>query len=339
MPPRILFLVHGVEDASVRYRVLAFLPALRAAGAEVEVEEWPLEWGARRALPARAAGFDTVVVQRKLLRWFPLRRLRRRVHRLVYDFDDALWLPDSAARRPFSLTRLVRFRRMVRRADAVVAGSPRLAAEAARLGARPVVIPTAVDTSRYGPRAAPGAGAGTGAGRPFRVGWIGSHVTLFYLEDVLGALEEVARRLGGLTLVVVSDRFPVSRGVMRVEERSWSEATEAADLATLDVGLMPLRDDRWSAGKCGLKLLQYMSASLPVVASPVGVNVELVRPGVEGLYAPDGAAWVEALLALAADAAGRERMGEAARRRVEAGWSLAAVTPRWLEVVLDGARA
>jgi glycosyltransferase involved in cell wall biosynthesis len=116
-------------------------------------------------------------------------------------------------------------------------------------------------------------------------------------------------------------------------ECPWSERGEAADIAAADVGISWVPDDLWSRGKCGLKVLQYMAAGLPVVANPVGVQADLVRHGETGLLARTPAEWVEALRRLAGDPVLRRHMGEAGRRRVEAEFSVAAGATRWLGVL------
>ena len=120
---------------------------------------------------------------------------------------------------------------------------------------------------------------------------------------------------------------------MAVEFVKWSPENEVSVLGAGHVGVMPLADTRYNRGKCAFKLIQYMARAIPVVASPVGANCEVVRDGVEGLFAATGADWAESLLTLARDRDLRVRMGNAGRRRVEEGYSVTAVVPRYLEVL------
>jgi glycosyltransferase involved in cell wall biosynthesis len=103
-----------------------------------------------------------------------------------------------------------------------------------------------------------------------------------------------------------------------VEVVKWTEATEVTSIATADVGIMPLLDSQWERGKCGYKLIQYMACGLPVVASAVGVNGEIVEQGLNGFLPTTPAQWVDALDELLTHRHVRERMGRAGRRRVEA---------------------
>jgi glycosyltransferase involved in cell wall biosynthesis len=100
-----------------------------------------------------------------------------------------------------------------------------------------------------------------------------------------------------------------------------------------DVGVMPLPDTPWAWGKCAFKLIQYMGCALPVVASPVGANRDVVRDGVDGFWASLEQEWVNALLKLEADPALRARMGDAGRARVEQSYSIEAVVPTIAQVI------
>ena len=118
----------------------------------------------------------------------------------------------------------------------------------------------------------------------------------------------------------------------------WSEASEISSLQTLDVGVMPLTDGLFERGKCGYKLIQYMACGLPVVASPVGVNKELVKHGVNGFLADSTEDWMQALKTLCNDPALRERMGAAGRRLVEEHYSLEGCAPKFADLGWDLAK-
>jgi glycosyltransferase involved in cell wall biosynthesis len=113
----------------------------------------------------------------------------------------------------------------------------------------------------------------------------------------------------------------------------WSESGEKAALAEADIGISWIPDDLWSRGKCGLKVLQYMAAGLPVIANPVGIQAELVRHGETGFLAQTPAQWLEAAGRLAQDAQLRRRMGRAGRQHVETSFSVAAGAARWLTLL------
>src|SRR5205823_6161821 len=154
------------------------------------------------------------------------------------------------------------------------------------------------------------------SGSGVELAWIGSASTLNGLQLIRPLLESLGRRWPGLQLKLICDQF-LQFTNLPVRQRTWSEDTEAAELGASDIGLSWLPDDLWSRGKCGLKVLQYMAAGLPVVANPVGVQATMVRHGETGFLAATPAEWTDALGRLARDPALRSRMGRAGRRRVE----------------------
>jgi glycosyltransferase involved in cell wall biosynthesis len=320
-------LVDGPDHVCCRYRLRAFSEFFKHSGHILEYVPLPRPWWARLGLWQRLRN-TSVILQRRLLARWELAFLRQSVRRLVFDFDDAVFLRDSYS--PKSLhdnRRLRRFAATVRACDAVIAGNAFLATEAARWtdSHRIHVIPTCVDPSRYPQLEA----------WPFCGGvqlvWIGSASTLQGLQAIAPLLEELGRNLPGLQLKVICDRFP-RFSYLSVVECPWSEKRETEEIVGADIGISWLPDDLWSRGKCGLKVLQYMAAGLPVVANPVGVQVEMIRHGETGFLATTPAEWLAAIRALAADANLRERMGQAGRRLVEERYSVGVGARRWLEL-------
>ena len=322
---RILVLANNLNQASFRVRVAALVPLMARRGFDLDVRLRPGPWLPRRRLLRSAACYHAVLLQRKLLDPFEARVLRRSARRIFYDIDDAVMYHN----RPVSwLSRLRtsrRFRATVRAVDHVVAGNEYLA-DIFREHGRPVtVLPTVVDPARYavkshGPTDAP------------RLVWIGSHSTLPYLRQFLPALEQAAREVPGLRLLTIADQTLNECGAP-VEHEPWSAETEAAALCRGDVGIAPTPTDRWTLGKCGFKIVQYMAAGLPVIASPVGANAELVRAGETGLLPEGPADWPAAVARLAGDAELRARMGAAGRELVERQYNLEAVADEWARLL------
>jgi glycosyltransferase involved in cell wall biosynthesis len=322
-------LVEHTEHVCCRYRLTAFRDRLAAAGHTLDVRPLPPSWAGRLRLGVGLRAADAVVLQRRLLPRWQLVLLRRRVRRLIFDLDDAVWLRDSYSPKGLrSPSRLRRFAAVARAADLVVAGNPFLAAESARWAGvgRVAVVPTCVDPARYPAAEHRRAGAGV------QLVWVGSSSTLQGLERCRPHLEAVGRANPGLELKLVSDRF-LRLGLLKVRECLWTEAKEAGVIASADVGIAWVPDDDWSRGKCGLKVLQYMAAGLPVVANPVGVHADFVRHGESGFLATTPTEWAAAVRALAADPELRRRMGAAGRRRVEAGFSVAAGAAAWADLL------
>ncbi len=325
---KLLALVESPDHVCCRYRIRAFQPALLESGWSLSCER--LDRGAfgRSFQLHRAAEFDAVILQRKLLPSWQLRALRRASRHLVFDFDDAVLYRDSYSRRgPQSRWRCRRFAQTVCLADTVVAGNDFLADCALRAGAsveRVHVIPTCVE-----PRVYPVARHDVAKSAVDLV-WIGSSSTLQGLEQIGPIWERLAEALPQLRLRVICDRFPESFP-LPVIPVAWKENTEARELATGDIGVSWLPDDLWSRGKCGLKVLQYHAAGLPVVANPVGSHREMVRDGETGMLATTPDEWVLAIARLAGDARLRQRIGLTARQQVDANYSVSA----WAETFVS----
>ncbi len=326
---------------SSRLRMSQFIPAFEAAGATVEVS--PLAGDAylhqffatgrrskaeslrgylRRARALVGARPDLIWLEKENFPYLPgsaERLLAVTGAPYVVDYDDAAFHIYDRHRSP--LVRRVFGRRLdplLRRSALVTAGNAYLADYARAHGAREVaLVPTVLDPTRY--PVAP-----TRVTPPFRVGWIGTPKNTQYLDLVVPALNALGQERA-VELVTIGSR-PVPGLAVPQVAHEWSEAEEAALLGTIDVGVMPLIDSPYERGKCGYKLIQYMAAGRPVVASPVGVNSDMVTPEV-GRLAATSNEWLAALRSLADDPDGRARAGAAARRLVEERYSVDAVAP------------
>jgi glycosyltransferase involved in cell wall biosynthesis len=342
---RVLFLTSGPTVPSTRFRILQFVPLLEAEGHEcVVAHSWPdkyeqspwlgfrLSQRARRwkrrldAIRARRGRFDVIVIERELFNdaTFDLElEFRRLAPRLVLDIDDGVFLkwPEKIAR-------------VAGAADCVIAGSDLLAEALAQFSQRVTIIPTCLDVGRYAVK------EHVSRSRPV-IGWTGTSSNLGYFEQVDPALTELAARMP-YSLAIIADERAGRRlpRVSGVETRfiQWAIETEAASLLEFDVGIMPLPEDDWSRFKCGFKLIQYMAAGLPTVASPVGVNPQIVNPGVTGVLTETRAEWADAMAGLLGDVEGRRQMGAAGRRRVEERYSIQANWERWRQAVLGPGR-
>jgi glycosyltransferase involved in cell wall biosynthesis len=191
-------------------------------------------------------------------------------------------------------------------------------------------VPTVVDLTRYSSRAP------NESGKPLVIGWIGSPSTAHYLRDVSTVIASMRKRYA-VRAVAVGARPDQVVGTP-FETVPWSEAEEAAIVAGFDIGIMPLIDAPWERGKCGYKLIQYMACGVPVIASPVGVNREIVQPGFNGFLAGNETEWEAALTSLIIDADLRDRMGSAGRWRVEQWYSLQVQAPRLIQILQEAAQ-
>jgi glycosyltransferase involved in cell wall biosynthesis len=209
----------------------------------------------------------------------------------------------------------------------VTTGNDYLAAYARRRNADVTIVPSSIELADYPEIVEPAA-----SGR-FIVCWTGSTSTLVHFEHAREALERLAAHIP-LTVKIICSR-PPDQPVAGAEMVfvKWSAEREAAEVGDCHVGIMPLPDDEVSRGKGGMKALQYMATGRAVVASQVGVNAKIIRSGENGLLAGSADEWVEALSALARDPALRKRLGKAARRTVEDGFTATISAAKFAAVV------
>ncbi|MEO0326211.1 MAG: glycosyltransferase family 4 protein [Myxococcota bacterium] len=341
---------YGTRAAGTRYRFAQYEPHLRAAGIDLTVSplldndylSHRLVSGAfDRASAARgylrriralmgARRFDLLWVHLELMPFLPawfeeLLSLFRIPY--VYDFDDA-WFHSYDRHRSRVVRRLLgnKIADVIGSASAVTAGSPYLYEYAARFSQCVYRVPTVVDMERYRPSRSP-----SSTSERLRVGWIGSPSSSQYLAMLRGPLRRLAECRDVELRTIGAAHIDVIPGVP-LDARAWSEETELEDLGACDVGVMPLTSDPWSRGKCSFKLIQYMALGLPVVASPVGMNTEVVTPEV-GFLPRSENEWLEALETIAAEPQMRARMGKAGRDRAEEAYSLQALAPHVVSIL------
>lgn len=359
---RIAFLTSGRLVPSSRFRVLAFVPHLQRLGHECLVlPSRPEKYASLPLLGFRLSGYlkrwhrmqdldvlsrwapDVVVLERELFSdaTFDVEQsLRQICKRLVLDIDDGL----------FALNRN-KFDVLCGLSDHIVAGNELLAVRARSINPSVTVIPTCVDLDRYvGKRLTSDLKAATSNSKwddssvPLVLGWTGTAANIEYLEVLRQPLRQLAREFEfELRVIAETDwrlkELNLERDGVATRFIKWSEANEIEQLDAFDVGLMPMPDTDWTRYKCGLKILQYMALGIPSVASPVGVNSEIIRHGKTGWLATTPDEWTFLLRQLLSDHAMRNSVTAAARQIVEEHYSVAAQLPRLnacLEAVLNG---
>jgi glycosyltransferase involved in cell wall biosynthesis len=281
---------------------------------------------------ARSASYDLIWLQTELFPWLPAwgeTLLAGLGIPYVVDYDDAIFHKYDLHQN-VALQTLFRFKidTIMRRASLVIVGNPYLASRATRAGAKRVEeMPTVVEVSRYSI-------APKGNNASFTIGWIGSPGTSHYLQQLQPTLSRFCEAKSAHLFAVGALGLEMEN--VPLFTKRWSEQTEAADLCRFDLGVMPLPDGPWERGKCGLKLIQYMAAGLPVVASPVGVNSHIVKNGVTGYLASSQDEWMAAFDELSESRSLCEAMGEAGRKVAEECYSVEKTAPR-LAVLLQSA--
>jgi len=328
--PRALLLGYGLMQPSFRHRMQSLVGSLQANGWDVRTEQFPsgrygLRTWERRALLRWA---DVTVLHQIKLSALEARLFARYSRRRVFDVDDAIYVrkPPRLGEPPDeSQWRQRKFAATCRLVDVVAVGNDVLAGVARRSAPRVEILPTSIDAAAYRATNLPDAA-------PPTIAWVGSPENLVYLEMIRPALARLAARHRGLTLKVICSAFP-DWHEPRIERVVWSPATEVSALAAAHIGIMPLSDDAWARGKCAFKLLQYMAASLPCVASPVGANAAAVVDGVTGFHARDLAAWERHLDALIVAPDLRARLGAAGHMHVQSRYGMSAYRTHYAELL------
>jgi glycosyltransferase involved in cell wall biosynthesis len=348
--PSLIACSHSRNDPASRFRVLQYLPHLKAAGWQVTHRPnrpsryWrppaPLSrivGHARRLNRHRdirdAAAYDVIFLNRDLLKgdiaWE--KRLFASNRNVVFDFDDAIFLGQKREDHIGWICAEARW---------VTVGNDYLAAFARRFTDRVTILPTVVETDRYLPRSALDQDTAKPVeARHVRVGWLGSDLSI--RETLFVHWEMIARLQQKLDFDLVICSWPRPQApsdAVRWRFVPWSPSIEEEIAREIDIGIMPLVDNEYQRGKCGLKLLQYMAAGLPVIASAIGVNGSIVEHGTSGYLADDEATWLDALAALTGSADLRRRFGEAGRRRCEADFALKVWLPTLLGILGAAAR-
>lgn len=333
--PKLVGITQGESVPSTRFRWSQYVEDLRQYG--FEVSELRSSLGAyapasriRRPmwLPAtmaeslvrtlRANRYDLRFLQRNLTAtlctWeFLLKKP------FVFDVDDSIFLGTRGASAD----------RIARSASLIICGNNFLANHFCRHG-EVEVLPTAVDTTRFVLRAGP---------PPSRqvIGWSGTSSGFKYLYAIEPALHRLLDRHRDALVKVVSDRHPVFSKLPpdRVVYEPWHPAKEVQSLQDFTVGLMPLSDDPWTRGKCSFKMLTYMAVGIPVVVSPVGMNVEILEKGECGYSAISMDDWVDAVSSLLTNQSITTQMGKVGRATIETHYAKKIIGPK-LAGILNG---
>ena len=244
----------------------------------------------------------------------------------IYDFDDAWHLRYKLDRSKFFKIFLgKKVDRVIHSASAVHAGNSYLLKYASEHNKNINIFPTVLDTQIYKPN--PNTNRSI-----FTIGWIGSPTTAPYLDTLIGPLTQLGSE-GPVSLHVIGGKAPRIHNI-EVHEIPWSEDTEVENINKFDVGVMPLIDDEWAKGKCAFKLLQYMACGLPVIASNVGANIEVITSKT-GFLVSDDQMWIQSLRKLRDDLSLREQLGAAGRTRVKKLYSLQSNLPTLAKTIKD----
>lgn len=350
--PKILFLaIHRPDrNPSQRFRFEQYLSFLNANGYEYEFsyllsskddilfyskgkiiqKSWLIIKSAvKRFIDLfTAKNYDIIFVHRECfvlgISFFE-KQFSKKKSKLVFDFDDSIWLQNvSEANRYYKfLKNPSKTMDIIKMSDLVMAGNSYLASYAKKFNSNILIIPTTIDTNYHKPK--------------FKeqhdkivIGWTGTHSTIKYIYSIFPVLLQIKRKYPNVYFkVICENEFCIDE--IDTYTTAWDKAKEIEQLQDIDIGIMPLPDDEWAKGKCGFKGLQYMALEIATVMSPVGVNTEIIQDGLNGYLASSEEEWFEKLSMLIDSKALRDRLGKEGRKTVLNNYSVQSTKQKYLD--------
>lgn len=280
-----------------------------------------------------AEKYDIVFVQREcfMLGTSFFEKYFSKKGKLVFDFDDSIWFQNVTSNNknlawlkdPLKTDKIIRF------ADMVFAGNEYLADHARQFNSNVIIVPTTIDTDEYRPKPSKEANA------KVCIGWSGSFSTIEHFEIILPVLRKMKEKYGDKIYFKVIGDKNYANPALGIKGIGWSKEGELEELGELDIGIMPLPNDEWAKGKCGLKGLQYMALEIPTIMSPVGVNSDIIKDGENGFLAEGEQEWMDRLSALVEDASLRNRLGKNGRKTVVDKYSVLSLREKYVSYFLQ----
>ena len=260
-----------------------------------------------------------------IFEWIVTKMLGKRV---IYDFDDAIWLPNTSVENRIiaALKFHGKARALCRWSWRISCGNQFLCEFAQAYNQNIILNPTTIDTHYMNPVQVRDRDIIT-------VGWTGSHSTIKYLDLVVPAIKELEKQYA-FRFLVISDKDPELE-LESFEFKKWNKRSEISDLHQFDIGLMPLMDDEWALGKCGFKALQYMAVGIPALVSPVGVNKNIVTHGEQGYHCTNSDQWRDYISQLLTQVELRKEMGSKGRQKVINDYSVESNSSNFMRLFRD----
>ncbi len=354
MKKRILFIVHNRRDRSPgqRFRFEQYLQILEQNGFECTLSPLLNEkddkvfygkgnvlkkmlivlkgWFIRYNDLKQAGQFDLIFIFREAFftgSFYFEKKFKEKNVKLIFDFDDSIWIDNvSNSNKAFAFLKdASKTSHIIPLCDLVFAGNQYLKEYALQFNKNVEIIPTTIDTHEY-------TKVDIVRSEKIIIGWSGSITTIQHFKYAISVLEKIKEKYKDrVEIKVIGDSNYINSN-LNVRGLAWNKATELADLSSFDIGIMPLPDDEWAKGKCGLKGLQYMALEIPTIMSPVGVNTEIIQDGVNGFLATTDQEWFDKLSLLIESKELRERVGKAGRKTVVDKYSVEANKQKYLDL-------
>ena len=281
----------------------------------------------------KPSAYDIVFIQREaIMLGTPIieRLWKSKRAKIVYDFDDSIWLSDvSNANKKFSwLKNPSKTSSLIRCAHLVFAGNEYLAQYARDRNENVHIVPTTIDLDEYKPNHNDKSINGQVC-----IGWSGSTTTIKHFETVIPVLKEIKSIYKDKVSFSVIGDGGYTNQALEIKGVDWSKENELKDLSSMDIGMMPLPDDMWAKGKCGLKGLQYMAMEVATIMSPVGVNTDIINHRKNGILAEGQRQWIDSLTELIDNFDFRQELGLEGRKTVADKYSTESQREKYLELL------
>jgi glycosyltransferase involved in cell wall biosynthesis len=328
-----------LESKGIRFHIKPFLSEavweILYKPGRFHLKAWGIFSGLfnRFALLFNLKSYDYIFIHREatpigpaFFEFIASRLLRKKI---IYDFDDAIWIPNySEANSFFSFLKGYKnVKNICRYAYKVSCGNEYLCEYARKYNSTVVYNPTTIDTKNYHNK------VNTHTQHKPVIGWTGSHSTIRYINEILPVLRKLEAEFD-FTFKVISDLKPEIE-LRSLEYCKWNKDSEIEDLVQFNIGIMPLKDDKWANGKCGFKALQYMALGIPALVSPVGINTRIVDHGINGFVCTNDADWANALRELLGNRERLIEMGKHTREKIENHFSVESNSPNFLALFSD----
>jgi len=358
MKSRILFLVPypSGQAPSQRFRFEQYLPVLKEQKIDYKIKSlltenaWKKYYTKQKLLIVHylLLGFLKRIVHIMKMRSYDFIFIHRELYpigppifefiiaklcskKIIYDFDDAIWLedPDEQGTLSAKIKNKAKVGSICRWSYKVSVGNEYLGNYARKYNNKVIINPTTIDTEQlhnpnkygnYSPK----------SNKTPVIGWTGTHSTMQYLTPILPVLDKLRSKYK-FEVRIISNKSPNIK-MDYIKFIPWNKETEIKDLLSIDIGIMPLSDDMWSKGKCGFKALQYMALEKPAVVSPVGVNSLIVEHGVNGFHCLSNEDWYSKLEELLKDPFMMKKLGTKGREFVKGDYSVNSNTSNFLNL-------
>ncbi len=351
---RILYIVQHRFNRSPgqRYRCEQYIPFLEANGYECvyspilinEQEDHDLYYGNyfrkltlflkgifRRIRDIiRAKDFDIIFIYREAFMTGTVlfeKLIHKAGDKIIFDFDDAIWNHDvSVGNKNLAwLKRPEKTNDIIALADLVFAGNQYLAEYASNHNKNVVIVPSTIDLEYYRIPA-----KNFSVTNPVIIGWSGSLTTIEHFKPIIPVLKKLKEKFGSKIEFKVFGIPEYENEELGIKGIAWTPENEVSEIASFDIGIMPLPDNEWSRGKCGMKGLQYMALEVATIMSPVGVNKEIIQDGKNGFLASSDEEWLQKISVLVESKELRDKFGKAGRETVEKQYSSDAIRQDYL---------